>query len=304
MHGDDVVQRGSFAGPVADLPEDAQGLLVEVESLLQIPPIAVHTADVVQRGDFAVPVADLPADGQGLLVGVESLLQLPAVVVREADVVQCGGFSGPVADLPEDAQGVLEEVESLLRIPPVVVHHADVVQRGGFAGPVADLPEDAQGLLVEVESLHQIPPIAVHAADVVQRVASPARSLSPRYTASACWNRSKAAPGSPRVRKAQPATCRLPGIYGHITDDGGKQAAAALAKAFERGSESGERTATGTATGPKIRLYEGSTEVDVHGRQVRRDEGRRQEPVDFSRPSRTPCARLGVKGCLLYTSPS
>jgi len=60
-------------------------------------------------------------------------------------------------------------------------------------------------------------------------------------------------------------------IYGHITDDGGKQAAAALAKALERGSEPGERTATGTATGPKPRLYEGSTEVDVHGRQVRRD---------------------------------
>jgi len=60
-------------------------------------------------------------------------------------------------------------------------------------------------------------------------------------------------------------------IYGHITDDGGKQAAAALAKALERGSEPGERTATGTATGPNRRLYEGSTEVDVHGRQVRRD---------------------------------
>ena len=279
------------------------GEAIEFDNLLQLRDrllepsrVSVDHGDVVAGHRFADPVADLPADGQGLLVGVESLLQLPAVVVREADVVQCGGFSGPVADLPEDAQGVLEEVESLLRIPPVVVHHADVVQRGGFAGPVADLPEDAQGLLVEVESLHQIPPIAVHAADVVQRVASPARSLSPRYTASACWNRSKAAPDSPRVRKAQPATCRLPGIYGHITDDGGKQAAAGLAKALERGSEPGERTATGTATGPKTRLYEGSTGVDVHGRQVRRDEGRRQEPVDFSRPSRTPCARLGVKG--------
>src|SRR5664280_880842 len=85
----DVVKGDGFAGPVADLPEDAQGLLVEVQGLHQIPPIAVPTADVVQRGGFAVPVADLPADGQGLLVGVESLLQLPAVVVREADVVQC-----------------------------------------------------------------------------------------------------------------------------------------------------------------------------------------------------------------------
>ena len=167
----------------------------------------------------------------------ESLLQIPPVVMHGADVVQRGSFAGPVADLPEDAQGLLVEVESLLQIPPIAVHTADVVQRGGFAVPVADLPADGQGLLVGVESLLQLPAVVVREADVVQRVASPARSLSPRYTASACWNRSKAAPGSPRVRKAQPATCRLPGIYGHITDDGGKQAAAALAKALERGSE-------------------------------------------------------------------
>jgi len=85
-------------------------------------------------------------------------------------------------------------------------------------------------------------------------------------------------------------------IYGRITDDGGREAAAALAKALERTERGDGRTATGTATGPKRRLYEGSTEVDVHGRQVRRDKGRRQERVDFSRPARTPCARLGVKG--------
>jgi integrase len=60
-------------------------------------------------------------------------------------------------------------------------------------------------------------------------------------------------------------------IDGHITDDGGKQAAAALANALEPASEPGGCTATGTATGRKTRLYEGSTEVDVHGRQVRRD---------------------------------
>jgi integrase len=38
-------------------------------------------------------------------------------------------------------------------------------------------------------------------------------------------------------------------IYGHITDDGGRQAAATLANALEKPSEPGGRTATGTATG-------------------------------------------------------
>jgi integrase len=38
-------------------------------------------------------------------------------------------------------------------------------------------------------------------------------------------------------------------IYGHITDDGGRQAAATLANALEKTSEPGGRTATGTATG-------------------------------------------------------
>lgn len=38
-------------------------------------------------------------------------------------------------------------------------------------------------------------------------------------------------------------------IYGHITDDGGMEAAATLAKALERGGQTAESTATGTATG-------------------------------------------------------
>jgi hypothetical protein len=37
-------------------------------------------------------------------------------------------------------------------------------------------------------------------------------------------------------------------IYGHITNDGGRQAAAALAKALERRSDQGRSTATGTGT--------------------------------------------------------
>jgi integrase len=59
-------------------------------------------------------------------------------------------------------------------------------------------------------------------------------------------------------------------IYGHVTDDGGRQAAAVLSKALERGSEPGGRTATGTATGSEIRLLDGWTMVDVDGDQIHR----------------------------------
>ena len=60
-------------------------------------------------------------------------------------------------------------------------------------------------------------------------------------------------------------------IYGHITDDGGRQAAAALAKALETRGEPGGRTATGTATGSETRLQDGWTLVDVDGHQMRPD---------------------------------
>lgn len=46
-------------------------------------------------------------------------------------------------------------------------------------------------------------------------------------------------------------------IYGHITDDGGRQAAAAVARALERTEAGVGRTATGTATGPKTPQNDG-----------------------------------------------
>ena len=67
----------------------------------------VGLADTVESCDFAGPVADLAEQCEGLLVVLSGLREVALPPVDEAEFVQRIGFAGLVADLAEQCQGVL-----------------------------------------------------------------------------------------------------------------------------------------------------------------------------------------------------
>ena len=96
-----------------------------------VPQPVVHVADVVEGGGFAGAVADLPVDGEGLLVVGEGLRPVPQPVVHEADVVQGGRFAGAVADVPVQVQGLLVTVQGFPGPPRGLQGPAQVVEGTG-----------------------------------------------------------------------------------------------------------------------------------------------------------------------------
>ena len=63
------------------------------ERLLEIAPSSKDHCNVEPSDSFAGAVADLLLDGEGLVVVVERSLAVPEVVVHAADVVEGGGFA-------------------------------------------------------------------------------------------------------------------------------------------------------------------------------------------------------------------
>ena len=108
----------------------------------------VHAADVAQGGGFAGAVADVAVDGQGLLEELQGPAPIPQSVVHVPDVVEDGGFAGAVADVAADGQGLLVVLQGAAPIPQRVVHAADIAQGGRLVPPAPVGPVHAQRLLV------------------------------------------------------------------------------------------------------------------------------------------------------------
>jgi hypothetical protein len=95
---------GAWAGNVANLVEDVEGLLPGVAGLGHVSGGVVGIAKVIAVGGLGVEVAEFPVDCYRLFEVAGRLLMAAEVVVRVADGVQRGGLTPPVTEVLEQRQ--------------------------------------------------------------------------------------------------------------------------------------------------------------------------------------------------------